>query len=350
VGPARGVYSSLRSPLPIKALESTHTLKRMSAMSAPPALRPIPWARFRDEVLKLYRPPSRRPGTRQKTDQVLREFGGLCRTTADLELVTIADWIEAHPGRAPAYLDGLLRSLSAVCTYGAHPRRRYLWDPFEERPVSSWLPADEREEASADPWPRHRSAEEVRRVLAGADSEALHGDWKAHRDRAAVYALAFSGAHKSEVLGLRIRDIDLPRGVISFRSHPRRRLKSGARAAVLPIAPALLPVLEDYLPRIAAQFPRGEFAFPHHFGTGPWLSGRPGHRPLDRIRALGERAGVRGLTIDAFRHTVATLSEGWDIGELALQRILRHARRSTQLHYRHPDLALMRDAVARIRF
>jgi integrase len=68
------------------------------------------------------------------------------------------------------------------------------------------------------------------------------------------------------------------------------------------------------------------------------------------IAALGERAGVPGLTILAFRHTVGTLAEAWGIGELALQRLLRHSQPATQQHYRHPDLALMRQAVARIRF
>jgi integrase len=318
----------------------------MSAQSSQ-SLRPIPFTQFQHEVLRLWRPPMRRPGTRSKVAQVLREFAPSCPTTDRLDELAIADWIAGHPGRAPAYVEGLLRHLSAVCTYGAHPRRRYLWDPFDFRPVSSWLPADE---LLTEPFKRHHSAEEVRRVLATADSEALAGPWPARRLRAVVYTLAFTGAHKAEVLGLRLADIDLTRSTIAFRSHPKRRLKRAARAAVLPIARPLAEVLAGYLPEVRERYPRGEFAFPHHFGTGPWMHGRPGHRPLDCIRALGARAGVPGLTIVAFRHTVGTLSESWGIGELALQRILRHARRTTQDHYRHPDLALMREAIERIRF
>jgi integrase len=309
-------------------------------------MRPVPWDRFAAEVLRLYAIPMRRRTTRDKTAQVLREFAPLCPTTAELTELAIADWLAGHAHRAAATVDGLLRHLSAICTYGAH--KGYLVDPFEFRTVSEWLPEDEL--GAAPPFGRHRSAAEIRRVLDQADREAAHGPWEARRLRAAVSAWAFTGAGKAEVLGLRIADLDLAAGTIAFRSHARRRLKRGARAAVLPIAPPLALVLEGWLPQVLERFPGCAFAFPHRYGTGPWLAGRPGHRPLDCVRALGERAGVPGLTIVAFRHSLATLSEGWGIGELALQRILRHARRTTQDHYRHPDLALMREAVARIRF
>ena len=233
-----------------------------------------------------------------------------------------------------------------MCTYGA--LKHYLADPFDFRAVSQWLPANELD--AAEPWPRHRSAEEIRRVLARADLEAQGGPWEARRLRAAVYTFAFTGAHKSEVLGLRVRDLDPVLHTVAFRSHPRRRLKTVLRSAVLPLAEPLAAVLAGWLPEVLERFPRGEYLFPHHFGTGPWLSGRPGHRPLDCVRALGERAGVPGLTIVAFRHSLATLAESWGIGELALQRILRHARRRTQDAYRHPDLDLMREAIGRVKF
>lgn len=320
----------------------------MSITTVAVELRPVPWTVFTDEVMRLYQPPMRRRTTREKTRQVLREFGRLCPSTADLSELAIAGWISDHRHRAPSSVEGLLRHLSAVCTYGAHPRRRYLWDPFEDRPVSSWLPGDELDQA--EPFRRHRSAEEVRRVLDQADREALAGPWRAVRLRAVVWTLAYTGGHKSEVLGLRIADLDLGRGMIAFRSHGRRRLKARSRAAVLPVAGPLRPVLAGYLVRLVAEHPRTEWLFPHAFGTGPWLSGRPGHSPLDSIRALGERAGVEGLTIDAFRHTLATHAEDWGISELALMRILRHARRTTQLHYRHPDLDLMRGAISRITY
>lgn len=314
------------------------------------SIRPIPWAMFAHEVLQTYRPPMRRPTTRAKLKQVLDEFRAYCETTADLDLAAISDWVVDHAGRRPAYVDGLLRALSAACTYGAHPRRRYLWDPFDERPVSSWLPADEFDDDGSDPWPRARTPAEIRAVLARADEEAVIGRWRDLRLRAAVYAFAFTGWLRNEILGLRRADIDLGREALRIRSHSRRRLKTRARGALLPIAPPLAGVLAGYLAELQVRYPETEWAFPHHWGTGPWLSGRPGHRPLDEIRALGERAGVRGLTILGFRHTIATELEASGAPELIIQRILRHARRETQLRYRKPDIDVMRDAVGRVRY
>jgi integrase len=294
----------------------------------------------------------RRKGTYTKTRQVLKEFGAHCPTTASMSPLAIADWIAAHPHRAPATIDSLLRHLSAVCTYGAS--RGYMSDPFDFRTVSSWLPEGEAEGESEE-FSRHRSAAEVRAVLAQADSEALGRDWRACRLRAAVYCWAYTGAGKTEILGLRVKDIDLDKGLLSIRSHRGRKLKRGARAAALPIVPPLRRVLGPWLDRTDCDWPASpsddrQYAFPHSYLNGPWFYGGPGRRPIDQVKALGERAGVPHLTILSFRHTLATLAEGWGIGELMLQRLLRHARRRTQQTYRHPDLEQMRDAAEKIDF
>ena len=184
--------------------------------------------------------------------------------------------------------------------------------------MSEWLPADELDDA--EEFRRHRSADEIRRVLEMADTEAPAGGWRARRLRAAVYLWAFTGAGKAEVLGLRTADVDLPDRVVSIRSHSARRLKTRSRAARMPLVPPVVERLAGWIPETGC-----EWLFPHSYRTGPWFHGRPGHRPLDEVKALGARAGVPGLTILSFRHTVGTLAEGWGIGELMLQRLLRHA-------------------------
>lgn len=301
----------------------------------------ISWSRFSDEVLSLYYPPMRRPSTKRKIRQVLREFAADCKRTADLTPAAIAAWLAAHADRAAATHRSLLAALHAATSYGVS--RRYLPDPFAFRRVAAWLPGDELE--AEEPFSRHRRPEEVRRVLALADAEASRGEWADRRLRALAYTLAFTGAGKLELLGLRVKDVDLPGRVLSIRSHPGRRLKRRARGAQLPIAPPLAAVLEGWIPEAAS-----DWLFPHKLRTGYWLHCRPGKKPLDEIRALGERAGVPGLTLLAFRHTIGTLAESWGIGELALQRILRHARRQTQDHYRHEDLEILRQAAAKIQF
>jgi integrase len=302
----------------------------------------ISFQQFRTEVLKLYQPPARRPATRAKIRQVLDEFAILCKSPADLDPTKIADWMAEHPHRSAATHRSLLSALRAVCSYGAY--RRCMENPFQFRPLEKWLPSDELEVDDAQ-FPRHRSAAEIRHVLEQADKEALAGSWEARRLRAAIYCWAYTGAGNREVLGLRVDDCDLEAGILTVRSHSRRRLKARARAAKLPIARPLALVLAEWIPLTGS-----EWLFPHRYRTGPWLNGPRGRKALDRVKQLGERAGVKNLTILAIRHTVATLSEGWGIGELMLQRLLRHSRRTTQLHYRHHDLRQLAEAAEKIRY
>jgi hypothetical protein len=90
---------------------------------------------------------------------------------------------------------------------------------------------------------------------------------------------------------------------------------------------------------------------PNVFRVGPWTGGSPGHKPLDRVKALAARAGVKGFTLLSLRHTFATLAEGmWGLTELQIQRQLRHTNVKTQRSYRHADPDSMRRAVGGISF
>jgi integrase len=307
---------------------------------------PIPWDTFRKEVLRLYQSPSRRPATRAKVRQVLKEFDPICPSTDKLDPAAISDWLAQHASRKSVTNRSLLSALRRAARYGAY--KQWLNNPFDFQRLDGWFPADELTDVD-DEFARHRSEAEIAAVLCQADAEA-HAQtgeegWAARRLRAAVWTWAYTGAGAREVLGLRIQDVDLQADIIAIRSHPKRRLKTGARAAELSIAPPLKPVLAGWVDEC-----RSEWLFPGRMRVGPWLTGGPGYRPVDRVRQLGERAGVRGLTILAFRHSVGTHAERWGWGELELQRILRHSRRKTQLAYRHRDRQLMRQTVARIRW
>jgi integrase len=305
-------------------------------------LKSIPWKQFTSEVLALYTPPIRRPGTYRKTDQVLREFKRHCKTTADVDPVAIAKWIAAHPKRKASTRLALLRTLRPACTYGANAG--YLVDPFEFRKPRQWLPASELGPPETL-FPRHRSAAEIQAVLAQADSEALAGRWEALRLRAAVYTWCYMGARKSEILGALAADVDLQHGLLSIRSNDRRPLKTAASAATIPLAEPLAAVLADWLPRCGSVW-----LLPHKYRKGPWLHGPYQNKCVDQVAQLGARAGVHGLTVLALRHSFGTLSESWGWGSLALQRMLRHTESRTQLHYRHEDLEQMRRAASKIRY
>jgi integrase len=265
----------------------------------------------------------------------------VCPNVKDLDPPAIADWMAAHPERAAATHRSLLSSLRAACSYGDF--KEYLRSPFRFRHLDEWLPGDELE--GGELFPRHRTGDEIRRVLCQADLEAQGGSWEALRLRAAVYAWAYTGADKTAILGLARADIDLERKTIVIRSRRRRRLKTAARIRRLPIAEALLAVLREWIPHSGC-----EWVFPHSRKTGPWLHGPNGRKALDQVRQLGERAEVEGLTILAFRHSFATLAEGWGIGELMLMRILGHSRPETQRRYRHEEIGQLLDAAAKIHF
>jgi integrase len=303
---------------------------------------PVPWRQFADEVLALYTPPIRRPATYRKTLQVLKEFSRLCRKSDDVTPMAIAKWIAAFPDRGDSTRLALLRHFRPACTYGA--TMGYLADPFLFRKPRKWLPAS----ANLEPheiFPRHRTAAEIRSVLEQADLEALGGRWEAQRLRALIYAYCFTGARKNEILGSLTADVDLGLGLLSIRGNLWRPLKTSASAARLPIPAPLATVLEAWLKLCGPTF-----LFPTTKRRNPWLHGAHHAKALDQIAQLGDRAGVKGLTILSLRHTFGTLCEGWGHGELMRQRLLRHARRDTQRGYAHEDLDQLRRAAAKIRY
>lgn len=76
------------------------------------------------------------------------------------------------------------------------------------------------------------------------------------------------------------------------------------------------------------------------------MAGRPpGGRPLDELKAAGRAIGIEDVSFQKLRHSWATHAELRGIGELMVQRQLRHTTRRTQLHYRHADVVNLAEAV-----
>jgi integrase len=288
----------------------------------------VSYTRFVHEVLEIYQ--SRRPATREKMRQVLAEFGRLAevRRTNDLKPVAIARWLAAHPGRAPATVDSLLRSF--VAALGIALESDYLRrSPITKR--SKWVkvPRPGRTEL-------HRTPEEITRFFDRLDFEAAAGGFLERRTRVLGYLIAYTGLRKMEALGLRWSDVELERGIIHIRAHPARPLKTDAAAAAVGIHPELEPILAAWRDELAG---RGPWVFPNRTGAGRgyWVGGPPGSKPLDRIKAVGRRAGLEGLTIHSFRKTIGTLARRWEISRDELQRWLRHSKIETQRYYAEAD-------------
>lgn len=305
-----------------------------------------PFGAFAADVLALYSPRMRRKSTRSKMRQVLAEFGQLCATCDDLTPAAIAAWLDAHAAkeRRPATLLSLLRTLRAACSYGRRAGAMTS-SPFEFRRPEDWIDAD-----APELEPPVHTAGRVARVLALADREAAEADrdaavWRRCRLRALTYAAAFTGARRNELLGMRSEDVDPEMGKLSIRSNARRKLKTRKSAADLPMPRPLAAVLSGWLPQCDS-----EWLFPGVRRKSPWLGGPYGERAIDELKALGLRAGVDGLTFQSLRHTFASLSESWGIGELMLQRLLRHTSVRTQRGYRHPLPDSLREAGDKVHF
>ena len=99
------------------------------------------------------------------------------------------------------------------------------------------------------------------------------------------------------------------------------------------------------MPRTGCQW-----VFPGRRLRGPWTGGPQGRKAIDEIKAAGQRAGIRGLTILGFRKTVGTLAKSWGISQLELKALLRHTTVETQRYYDEEDAELLRTAAAKIQF
>ena len=323
----------------------------------PPAgdVGPIPLPRFRDEVLALYKPPLRAKNTFNKMRQALSiavELAGPGATTADLSPELIARIIGSRPaGESPNSTLSLLSSFRAACAY-AQTRGYVRVTPFAYR--KQWLRPAPTTKAHA------HSQEDIARVLAllKADVEAREGwaQWRARRLYALAATFAYTGLRRNEGLYLHVEDVDLAGRMLLIVERGGRHLKTRASAQPVPIPPALAEILDDWLrpehrlwmADVAAD--ACPWVFPNTFRVGPWTGGPMGQKPLDRLKAAGERAGVDGFSFLSLRHSWATHAEAWGLSPAMIQRILRHTSLRTQWHYRHADTANLKAAVHGVRF
>lgn len=305
----------------------------------------VPFSRIVSEVASAYAPELRQPATLCKINQVLTEMQGVgLKRSGDVTTGLVARWIAAYPERKPITALALLRSFRAVCSL-LKANRWIVADPFEYRKPTAWIPLGAALEDENDDDGKARTAEEIRALLALLDKEAESGDWKAHRLRALVYTYAFTGMRKKEALRLHRDDVDGVNKTIVIRSRDSNRLKNRRSRRQLVMPAPLAEVMRPWLARCGS-----EWIFPGVTLKQPWTGGPPGHKPLDQIKAAGDRCGVHNLTIHAFRHTLATLSEEWGWGEMELQRWLGHGSTRTSKFYRHRSKAALEASAAKVGF
>ncbi|HMF38286.1 MAG TPA: site-specific integrase [Isosphaeraceae bacterium] len=177
------------------------------------------------------------------------------------------------------------------------------------------------------------------------DMEAGRGGWAEGRLQALVYTYAFTGLRKCEALMLEHADIDLGGRILTVRPKQGWRPKTVSSAAELAIAEPLADVLGRWIPRTGCKW-----LFPGRRLLGPWLHGYQGTKPLDQVKAAGQRAGIEGLTILGFRKSIGTLSKSWGITQLERKSLLRHTSVQTGESYDEPDRDLSRHTVSKIHY
>lgn len=149
------------------------------------------------------------------------------------------------------------------------------------------------------------------------------------RDRALLETLYASGVRVSELVGLRLADLDLKEGVALV-------FGKGSRERIVPLGGAAIRTLDRYLRQVRPALEEGKgegIVFLNHRG-----------QPMTRmavwqiVRKAAERAGIEGkLSPHTLRHSFAThlLEGGADLA--VVQELLGHADISTTQIYTHVD-------------
>ncbi|MFI5458981.1 MAG: tyrosine-type recombinase/integrase [Isosphaerales bacterium] len=312
------------------------------------AVGPIPFDAFVIELLRLYDPSLRSKDTRRQVVSTIKtlELAGV-RSTGDLTVSLLAKLVATRdPKLSPNTVRTLLRSVQSICSHAANCGYLAV-NPFVVRPLRTWVrPAPSK-------FKQYLTRDEIRRmmdVLAG-DIEVKLGYtlWCARRIQALFMLCVLTGLRRGEALWLMTMDLDLQERVVYVVDRSSHRLKTALAAQPVALPEQLIPYLTSWLshrmdaPPGPIERPPSAYVFPCWTRSSPWTSGSTGSSPLVRLRTIGERAGVQGVTFKALRKSTATHLEGHGAGPAAIQRILRHSSVETaERFYRKFDLANMR--------
>jgi integrase/recombinase XerD len=175
------------------------------------------------------------------------------------------------------------------------------------------------------------TVKEVNGILDAPDPEHLLY-W---RDRSILEVLYATGIRVSELLDLRLGNLEMEEGVCTV-------FGKGSKERMVPLGGPAIRALERYLRQVRPELDQGK-------GEGVVFLNSKG-RPLSRmaiwglVRRSSQAAGiVRKVSPHTFRHSFAThlLEGGADL--VAVQELLGHADISTTQIYTHVDREYLRE-------
>lgn len=226
--------------------------------------------------------------------------------------------------------DDLMAFLAALDGEGLSPRSRarvlatvrnfYKWLLLDNR-----LKRDPSENLqtpkSWQPLPKFLDNSQIERLLASPDTS----DAAELRDKAMLEVLYASGIRVTELVSLKVGDIDLEAGVLTT-------LGKGSKERRVPIGKSAVRWMQQYL-RIRARLAGGKSS------NYAFVNSRA--RPLSRqtfwkrLARYGERAGIDHVTPHLLRHSFAThlLANGADLR--SVQMMLGHSDINTTQIYTH---------------
>ena len=168
------------------------------------------------------------------------------------------------------------------------------------------------------------SSKEMKRLLNQPDTSTVLG----FRDRAMYEVLYSSGLRVSELIGIRVQDIDLSQSNLFVAESKNFKQR------YVPLGDSACRYLAEYIERIRTLLVRDtpvDVLFLSRLGRGLHKTS-----VFKKLKIYGQRAGIKkNLTVHVFRHTLATdmLRRGADLRQI--QELLGHKNLRTTQIYTH---------------
>lgn len=213
-------------------------------------------------------------------------------------------------GKAPTTINRTLNHVMAILHHQAEQGQAVAPSLFRLRPL-----------ARPDSLPRHLSEADSQKLTRFVQHRFDSPEPLVRLENASFFVLAHSGLRTSEWLDLQYQDLDLKAKRLTVR------LGKGQRDRVVPLSETACQALQRYLSPVNAAPTTPLWLHPttHRPLTASWLA--------YHLRALGQAAGVLGLSPNRLRHTLATRLLNAGMAITRIQKLLGHENIQTTMIY-----------------